>query len=295
MTPAVVLSVALALASLGAGSDRSTETGRPVSWKTLTFQAKKLLLTATAEVRLGPFENTDGEPTGNRTSGVLSLEIRSGFLNRRTSSRLLLHPETGATYERRQLYLGRRPRLKIYTYRQDGVDSTRIAPANEVEARSEPTAWTQRSEWSYEYPENLSQRIDLGRVIEPGALLYLVSRFEPAHFADGLTIPTFSSSTLQLAEIRYQGTQPVSTRVELMEESSAPGTRTVQAHAYEVRPRPIDGQDSEDFKLLGLEGAITLLVEAEHLIPLEVRGRLPPIGEVVVKLVSVELAPTPGQ
>lgn len=278
----------------------------PVAWSELRYKARKWTLTATAEVSLateGVVEPPGyaGEPPVERAGGnspqtrqLYRLDIRSKLLSRRSVSQLWFDPRDGAAVRRTQRDLGSRARLKSYRFDAHGVQAHRRTPANKEQADSGLEAWSERSQNFDPYPaEHLERARSLGSdarpVIEPGALLYLISALDPEVLESGFETLTFAKGELHWVEIRFRGVEPTEAHFVIDDQKSRDPERVVQALVYTVEPRPIGQGSASEFELLGLEGAVEIVIEPELRIPIQIRGRLPPVGKIVVRLESAAL------
>ena len=84
MKIALLVAMVVGAATSAETSDLAQKGAHAVSWKTLTFQAKKLVFTATAEVRLEALKDSpELQHLAGNVVEAQRLEIRSSFLNRR--------------------------------------------------------------------------------------------------------------------------------------------------------------------------------------------------------------------
>ncbi len=272
-----------------------------VWWQSLEFRASKLMVTATAEVTLSEVADDERsqllldtlllEGTARTAEPrVLRLEIESKLLGRTSLGTLWLRADDASALRRVQLETRRgRERQKTYRFGRREVTTVRLTPADPSEAQGPPESWSQRSDESIPLPSDLT-----GGVIDPTALLYAVSAFPPESFREGLRFLTYAGNAVQEVEVRWTGTETVTTAYEI--EGATPGggdrRRQVEAMVYSAAARALPGSEQQ-LELLGLKGDLDLIIEVGTLVPLEIRGRLPPVGRVVVRLEKARPAPDP--
>jgi hypothetical protein len=130
-------------------------------------------------------------------------------------------------------------------------------------------------------------------VIEPGALLYILSAAEFESPGDRLELTAFTHRGYHRIVALVEGED----RIEV-EYTQRPGTfqRSV-AGAIDVLRISLRGADTQsetpDLQLFGLEGEVEVFLEPRSRIPVEVRGRISILGEVRVRLRQVALSDDP--
>jgi hypothetical protein len=275
------------LAVTAPARSQDTTPAAEVTWRKLAFTATKLLVTAHADVA---FEwREPAEVSGELLTDVPGLpivprarlgaiELGSRFLSRRSSTTLLFDPSSLEAYQSSSRDYGKRNRLKVYRYGHDGVFTRRLRPASVEEGALEPEAWSDRSEQIHPL------RAD-GVLSDPASLFYLLSVADPSDYAKGGTMMAFSRSQAQPIEIDFVGVEPLRVSFDLHGPSSPEDDPEridgeVETLHYALRP----AAEAEEFQLLGLEGDLDLWIEVARRIPVQVSGRVSPLGKVVVRL-----------
>jgi hypothetical protein len=266
-----------------------------VSWRRLVFRASKLLVTAHAEVAL---EWRDAEavaaelaatdqaaplaPAGER---VAHLSVTSSLLGRSSNTQVWLDPLDLRVLQRRQLDEGKRERLKLYRFGQRGIYSRRVRPRDGE--RGQPhQRWT-------DVQEELEPLEDGATVSDPSALFYWLSAIDPETLRDGRTLLVYSKSLLNPVRARYLGVEELRVDYRLYGAADPEGNAIevsgrVPALRFSLTPGA-GGRD--ELELLGLEGDLELYVDAVRRVPVQVSGRVPPVGRVVARLQEAWLAP----
>ncbi len=263
-----------------------------VPWTRLRYEARKLFLKATTEVRLVTRSRAevDGQLIRSLRGAALEpgpsvsvLELDSSLAGRRSEAAVWFDPGEAFALQRRKLRHGRNAYQKTYRFTRGGVFSHRRAPRDSGEGRRPPAEWGKVEEAFYAHPAEGSGCV---AVAEPSLLFYLVAaaELEPGK---PLTICAFSRKALSRVELRPTGKVPIAIDYD---EISAGGRNRRQGEVetlrVAIRARPF-GRDDDGFEFLGLEGDVELFLAGG--IPVEVRGRLPRFGRVQVRLVEVEL------
>lgn len=259
-----------------------------IPFSKLDFKAKKLMLTATASLEVSTVPQDEAQAVMVPFEGAfepaeetLRLDVRSGFLGRDSLSQVWLLSSEARALQRIQLETGKRRRKKIYRFAPNEVLARRITPTDDQPKEQEPERWKNR--WDERVPA-MTQNV----VIEPSALFLLVTSTPDSWLDEPRVVHTFSDNELHRVRITRQDTVELRTRFE--DRQGDQGPRTVEgrrlAVLYKLEPLPrTDGSEGK-MQLLGLEGAIELFVDAETRLPLQISGRIPPVGQVQIRLQS---------
>ena len=152
-------------------------------------------------------------------------------------------------------------------------------PGKDQPGEQNPAIWNQRSETRYDIEGK-------GIVVtEPTALFLILTTAPPGWLDQPRVIHIFTSNELHRVEITHAGASKVRVDYDLKSDRDSTAVRgTRPAQVYALRPLPrADGRAGE-VELLGLEGEIELFLDADTRLPLQVSGRVPPLGQVHVRL-----------
>lgn len=269
----------LLLAGAGLGAPPPSEGEVLPEWARLEFKATKLFVTARSalEIELEPGSAAEPqwaaiEPAPSVPEQVVRVRSTATFLGRTSTTDVWLDPRDLRAFQRHAVDSGNRNRHKIYRFGKRQILALRSEPETKEEAGLPEPQWTRRSE----------QRLELEGdqiVTDPVAVFYLLSR-RPTTVQE-LHIVTSNSLGAVRIELAERGM--IESAAEWMDTDSGPVATFPGARPglrYTVTPTDVDS----DFSLLGLEGAISVWIDEEYGVPLEVRGKISPVGSVRVRL-----------
>lgn len=277
---------------LGLGVLLGTPSGPAVSsppWKAVELEASKLGMKARSSIEVEPLsaaarselievESHRETPAG--PSGLLLTE-ETRFAGRDSQTRIWFDGRDGTSQQREVLETGKRERRKVNRFTDTGVFTLRVYPTREQSGQA-PSSWTDRSETFYPFAE--LGRPDATRpVIEPGALIYLVAAGTLRRVGESEVFYAFSDKRILPVEARVVRNTWVGAEYDLVTHGKSHRIENPQHPALEIRLSP-SGVDDDDMKILGLQGEVTLLVDPELRIPLEVSGRVKFLGRVTIRL-----------
>ncbi len=265
-------------------------------FRSLQFKAKKLMLTATAQVdahmlrrpaaaRALAREASDadwGDDSPLEAEGrTLRLDVQSGFLGRSSTSRVWLDPGTAIAKQRVQLETGKRRRRKSYRFGSRSVVSTRVVPSKDQPGEQDPRVWKDLTRTTIPLPPSSRD------VTDPAALFLMLTTATDAWRAQPQTIHTFSKNAVHRVEVVPRGPGRTRARYTL---TDAEGTREIvgmrDTFVFALRPLPGEDGSAGEMQLLGLEGEIEFAVDTETGLPVQISGRIPPVGQVHIRLQS---------
>lgn len=261
-------------------------------WTSLEYQAKKLFLKArvTIEAELVPPErakegllsapdHTGLMPTAEQA--VVSISTQTKFLERTSDITTLLQAPALSGLQRHLLETGSRNRFKTYRFGATAVRASRGEPADAHEATLPPDQWTSRS----------TELIELGSArgaTDPIALLVAASTRPLDELRDGISFSVFSGNEVQQVELVATGAEQKT--VDYAIRGAHPLIAPRVLHVLEIRA-VTDG--AEEFEMLGLEGNLIVRVDSEHRVPVEIEGKMPVLGTVVIRLRQATLTTLP--
>lgn len=272
-----------------------------VAWVALHWEARKLLLSATTVIRcetqpgerLAPFLRAAPGGTGVLSPPwVVRLTIETDLpVGRDEVVWTWLDPASFAALQTEKRTFGKRPHVKVFRYIHGGYYEWRRAPANEAEARLPPEAWSALRESSALGAEALPEG---AVVVDPYALLYAVSAAQLHR--PGAHLSAWVLSRGRPLELSFHDggltRRPVDYLVQnKTEERRRHGETLVRLVKVGARGSPSAGRNEKiDLGFLGLEGELTIALDAETGIPVELNGRSRAVGPLLVRLNRVELA-----
>lgn len=262
--------------------------GHLPSWEKLDFTASKLMITARSSLTAEhePIETSRsqwaGIETGRRSERDIATTVRLGsetsFLGRASSTTVWINPKSLGAFQRTLKESGSRTRQKIYRFSDTEAIAYRSEPAGSEERQLDEPQWTKRGEQRIKTPPGTV-------VTDPLTLFYLISTHPLTALDKGIEVDVLTRNRVTRVRIRRTATAAtVGTRSTVV---NADGrvtrdgkTTQIPVRIYEVVPI----EDNGDLRLLGLEGAIEVAVDEALRMPVEIRGKIPPVGRVTVKL-----------
>jgi hypothetical protein len=284
-----------------AGAPAEEQSNTKLQWSSLEFVASKLLITVRSSVELDYKTSTEaGEqlvvvPRGEMivpqsSRDVLSMRITTRLLGRESAIKLWMLGGDGQALQRERLDSGRKNRYKVYRYLKDGVHALRRSPDKGEKELPHPR-WSKERESRYPYADGGADRV----VVDSSAILYLLSGEALRQPGDSLTVQVFSNKTVIPVRISVEDVAEIRALVELqIDGNTAEETRGREALQLSIEPLAGPDVEQEDFELLGLSGALTVMLDREYRVPLSIMGKADALGQVTVRLKRAALVSRPG-
>lgn len=278
----------------------------PVTWRQLVFTAHKFFLTATATLTLDlvptaeaaaglrrPPKGGEGVKPSRPCVALVTLESRVpiGADERATA---WIDPTNGAIEQVDKRTFGGDPYRKVFRYVSDGFFVWRSSPTDRAEAGEDPSHWSHRKDRLVTAPD-----LPKGSVLtDPYALLYLVSTMPLDRPGSRTTATMFADD--RLARVTFTTDSLTRRRVHVEEEwpgGKRSRTGDLLVRTVKVAAALLDANEggSVDLGFLGIKGDLTIYVERDTHVPVELTGRADKIGWLRVTLKRAVLAATPVQ
>ncbi|REJ80088.1 MAG: hypothetical protein DWQ30_13400 [Acidobacteria bacterium] len=273
----------LLLASAGATPAVAASDAPP--WSRLELVAKKLVLKAQEKVeaemlspqavqeRLQEYaEHRGADPHGE----TMAITTVTTFLGRSSRIETLLRPDLEGL-QRCLVESGERARFKTYRFGPEEVVAHRGEPAGAPERSLPADQWSRTSETRIPVEARRADEV----LTDAIALLVAPARLSRERLRSGVSFRVFSGSDEQRVSLRETGVEQHTVDYTLGDGSRIHGPRPLRI--FEITPQPTrDGADA--FELLGMEGPLVVRVDYEHLVPVEIEGRMPVLGTIVIRL-----------
>jgi len=275
-----------------------------VLWKRLSFRAKRAVVDVKVDVRLAPFSTAEFESiwrTNPQSIPLPSLgqEVYNMRVNRvidhvfsppvTLSNQVLFEPNQAAALYRVRLRCGKDDIKRTYWFSREGVHRLRTKPSTKGEASGDPSTWTDARTSFYSY--DLTQ-LECPHVMDPMLLIYLLSAAHIDKSGDSLSLCVFGKQQLHRLRMRVEGLHTLEvdyseTREEgeVRKKGKVDGLRIT----LEAQPLQSDLKNAENFSFFGFHKDITIDIDPELRLPLQVSGRIPTIGAVALKLSGVSM------
>ena len=275
-----------------------------VLWKRLSFRAKRAVVDVKVDVRLAPFSTAEFESIWRTNPQSIPLpspgkEVHDMSVNRvidhifsppvTLSNQVLFEANQAAAFYRVRLRRGKDDIKRTYWFSRAGVHRLRTKPSTKGEASEDPAKWTD-ARTSF-YPYDLT-RLGCPQVTDPMLLIYLLSAAHIDKSGDSLSLCVFGKQQLHRLRMRVEGLHTLEvdyseTREEgkVRKKGKVDGLRVT----LEAQPLQSDLKNAENFSFFGFHKDITIDIDPELRIPLQVSGRIPTIGAVALKLSGVSM------
>ncbi|MEM8998590.1 MAG: hypothetical protein AAGF23_27650 [Acidobacteriota bacterium] len=243
-----------------------------VGWSELEYRASKLFVTAEAAVSL------------ERRDGDMLMQLGSEVLGRRSETRLWIDASTGRSIREERLKLHRDAALRAYVYGADHALKIRYRERPLKEGRGPLESWVEKSRERQPFGAAGDPLPD--DVTTPSALLYLLAASPLGATGDLFEAPIFADE--QLVTARAEVVELVSFSGEIQRLGGAGIHRPGQTLRIRLTGRDPAGA-AVDLGLLGLEGDLEVLIERDTRLPLAIRGAMPVVGTLDVKLRAAKI------
>jgi len=275
-----------------------------VLWSSLSFRVKRAVVDVKVDVRLAPFSTADFQSiwrTNPQSMPLPSLGQKVYNLNVNRvidhifsrpvtlSNQVLFEPVQAASFYRVRLRRGKDEIKRTYWFSREGVHRLRTKPSNKEEASGDPAKWTGvRTSF---YPYDLTQ-LGCPQVADPMLLIYLLSAAHMDKKGDSLSLCVFGKQQLHHLRMQVEGLHTLEVDYsENREEGKVQKKGKVDGLRITLKAQPLqsDPKDAENFSFLGFHKDITIDIDPELGIPLQVSGKIPTIGAVALKLSGVSM------
>jgi hypothetical protein len=275
-----------------------------VPWSQLSFHAKNFLVEVTTEIQIRylraseldsvliaspqgiPIKLTKSQVSEITINTIINPMFRSPV---KIHNRIWFNPADASALGRVRLRRGEDDFKKMYRFTDQGVFRHRIEPKDKGEARLEPDKWTDIKDTFYPYNKN---ELNCPVVSERSLLIYLLSAAPISKSKDPISLCVWGKRQLHRVQLRNEGTLPL--KINYIEKNRQVETRiegTVRALKFTITAQPIErfSEEAENFSFLGLQKDITVYLEPNSLMPVQVDGFIPTVGRADLTLATVQL------
>jgi hypothetical protein len=275
-----------------------------VLWSDLSYRAGKVVVDVKVDIRLAPFSTPEFEsiwqtypqriPLPTVCQRVYSLEVNrvvDYIFSRavRLWNQVLFDPQKADSFYRVRLRRGKDDIERTYWFSGEGVHRLRRMPKVKAETSLDPAKWTDvRTSF---YPYDLT-RLGCPQVVDPMLLIYLVSAAPVDEEGKVLSLCVFGKQQLHRVTLGYQRLETLEVDYSLKSgEGTVRKKGKVDGRMVTVKSVPLvsDKKNAENFSFLGMHEDITIHLDPQLRIPLQVSGRIPMVGLVTLKLSEATL------
>jgi hypothetical protein len=178
---------------------------------------------------------------------------------------------------------------KIYRYTKQGVFRHQKEPKDKKEASLDPDQWTKVIDTFYAYDRD---RLGCPNIVDRLMMIYIASTSAILETNQPLAVCVFGKRQLFHVELRPAGLHPVKVNYIV---KKAPGENRLQAEItaikidIEAKPLESDLEKEENFSFMGFLDKVSFFVDPDRKLPVEIRGEIPPVGLISLKLKEVRL------
>jgi hypothetical protein len=275
-----------------------------VLWSDLSYRAGKVVVDVKVDIRLAPFSTPEFEsiwqtypqriPLPTVCQRVYSLEVNrvvDYIFSRavRLWNQVLFDPQKADSFYRVRLRRGKDDIERTYWFSGEGVHRLRRMPKVKAETSLDPAKWTDvRTSF---YPYDLT-RLGCPQVVDPMLLIYLVSAAPVDEEGKVLSLCVFGKQQLHRVTLGYQRLETLEVDYSLKSgEGTVRKKGKVDGRMVTVKSVPLvsNKKNAENFSFLGMHEDITIHLDPQLRIPLQVSGRIPTVGLVTLRLSEATL------
>jgi hypothetical protein len=279
-----------------------------VLWDRLSYRAKSILGKVKTDVHLMAVPTkagadllmTDAAGEALQPSGatVFILTVHSNIIPLIGSDEILktqswFNPNDATALQRVRQRLGKEKWQKSYRFTEIGVLRQRTKPQDQRENELPPQRWTKVKEAFYAYN---SEGLKCTAILEPSALLYLVSAIDFEIQELPLSLCVFNKKQLHRVNVSLSGQRRIS--VNYLEKAKGRQIRrdkNIEAVLLSFEPRALVAEDTqpETFSFLGLKGKFEVYIDKATHLPVQISGKISTFGQIDIKLQEAELTKQP--
>lgn len=246
-----------------------------------------------AELDALPYAELRDTPDAFRSQQPLRLqvdgEIRTLFGSSATQARVWFDAGSGQALLRERTRPGKQGSSKIHRFGPDGTSRLRLEPEDSRQALQPAAQWTRRERKFHRYD---MQRTGCSTVTVPALLLYSISRQpETSRYC------VFHDDALYRVEFVPRGSSVQTPGYTL----DGPGgqeqiNRPRRLERIALRIEPLSRKaDVEEFELLELRGELSIDLDPEYRLPVQVSGSRSGAGKITIQLMSASLGTVAGR
>ena len=249
------------------------------SWSEVSFERHSIWATARSKLSVA-VRNDD------QLGAVWLLQVEESIAGNRAQETQLMTPGSGRLLRRSRLSSGKNARLKEYRYAAEQLVRIRREPDS---SRDLPSAqWPVSSRRDIAYPA-----LEQGAILTSMPALLLVAG--SVVDAPGQTATVYVHGDVNFYRVRLSvvGEEQIGVDYSLVGRmQQMKGERTAIVVGLQVDTAGTPRGDPE-FSLLGLGGRVSVLLDEQSRLPLQVRGEAPRIGQTYINLIAADIGPPP--
>ena len=273
-------------------------------WSHLVYGAKSVWVDVKVDVRLETQSKAriQAELLENRLGDAIQIPDAGGYLMTidmatdaafkspvNKKNRIWFIPHDGTALGRLRLRRGKDDFKKVYRYTRQGVFRNRQEPKNNQETRLKPEQWTDIMDTFYPYTPG---QLGCANVTDRLLLIYIAAAAGMPESKQPLTVCAFGKRKLFRVTLQPAGLESIKTDfTEIQNQSEIRRQGKLEALKIDLEAQQLESElgIDENFSFLGLQKNISIYIEPETNLPIQIRGDIPSAGRAVLSLQSARI------
>ncbi len=270
-----------------------------IQWRYLVFEVKSISVDVTTEIRLefptqseaeaAMIESRQGDPVRVPASGCYKFTVTTiidSILQSPVESvdHLWFDPRDATALGRDSLRQGEDDFKKVYRFTRQGVFRFQREPKDKKEASKQPSQWTKVIDRFYPYD---TDKLGCPNVTDRLLMTYIASASEMLDNDQPLSLCVFGKRQLFQVKLRSAGLQNLKVDyIEKNEQGENHRQGQIKAFQINLEAKPLESnlEQVEHFSFMGFLDKISFFIDPERNLPVELKGEIPPIGVVSIRL-----------
>lgn len=275
-----------------------------IHWNYLLYEVKSTSADVTTEVRLesqsrpdaiaAMIESRQGDPLPVPAAGCYKITVHTlidSIIHAPVKSvdHLWFDSQDATALGRDRLRLGDEDFKKTYRFTKQGVFRNQKEPKDKRELSYPPDQWTKVIDWFFSYDVD---KLGCPNVVDRLLITYIASASGILDNHQPLSICAFGKRQLFQVKLRPAGSHALKINyVEKNEHGEESRQGEVKAIKIDLEAKPLESdlEKVENFSFMGFLDKISFFVDPASNLPIELRGEIPPVGIVTLKLKEVRL------
>jgi hypothetical protein len=270
-----------------------------IQWSYLLYEVKSTSADVTTEVRLefptqaeakaSMIESREGDPLPVPAAGCYKITVNTlldSALHAPVKSvdHLWFDPQDATALGRDMLRQGDEDFKKVFRFTRQGVFRYQKEPKDKKEASFEPDKWTKVIDRFYPYD---ADKLGCPNIVDRLLLIYIVSASGALENNQPLSLCVFGKRQLFSVKLRPAGSHSINVDyIEQKDQGKDRRQAEVKAVKIDLEAKPLESnlENVENFSFMGFLNKISFSIDSAINLPIEIRGEIPPVGKVTLKL-----------
>ena len=280
-----------------------------IKWSYLLYEVRSTSADVTTEVRLefptqaeakaAMIETREGDPVPVPDAGCYKITVNTlldSALHAPVKSvdHLWFDPQDATALGRDMLRQGDDDFKKVFRFTKQGVFRHQKEPKDKKEASFEPDKWTKVIDRFYPYD---ATKLGCPNIVDRLLLIYIVSASGALDNSQPLSLCVFGKRQLFNVKLRPAGSHSIKVNyIEKWDQGENREQAEVKAIKIDLEAKPLESnlENVENFSFMGFLNNISFFIDPRRNLPVEIRGDIPPVGSVTLKLKEARLRKSPG-